>query len=81
MKTRNSAPESHVPCNRGRAAQGNTMRKLILASRSFLAAEDGPTAVEYAMMLMTVILACFLGVVALGTNTSNFFQRAANSIH
>ncbi|MGO9112536.1 MAG: Flp family type IVb pilin [Thermoguttaceae bacterium] len=57
------------------------MRKLAWAVWSFLTAEDGPTAVEYAVMLAMIILVCFAAVVSLGTATNSAFQNAANSIY
>ena len=57
------------------------MRKFALAVRSFLAAEDGPTAVEYAVMLAMIIMVCFVAVMAVGTKTNSIFQNAASSIH
>ncbi len=54
------------------------MRKLALAVRSFLTAEDGPTAVEYAVMLTMVILACFVAIMAVGTQTNSCFQKASS---
>ncbi len=56
------------------------MRKLALAARSFLAAEDGPTAVEYAVMLTMILLACFVAIMAVGTQTNSALQKAANSL-
>lgn len=57
------------------------MRKLASAVRLLLATEDGPTAVEYAIMLTMIIMACFTAVVSVGSQTSSIFQNAANSIH
>jgi pilus assembly protein Flp/PilA len=54
------------------------MRKLALAARSFLTAEDGPTAVEYAVMLALVILVCFAAIMSVGTQTNSAFQRATS---
>jgi pilus assembly protein Flp/PilA len=56
------------------------MRKLARAARSFLTTEDGPAAVEYAVMLALVLLVCFAAVMAVGTQTNSMFQNAANSL-
>jgi pilus assembly protein Flp/PilA len=56
------------------------MRKLASAIWSFLAAEDGPTAVEYAIMLCLVLLVCFVAIVTVGTQTNSMFQKAASSL-
>jgi pilus assembly protein Flp/PilA len=47
--------------------------------RRFVASEDGPTAVEYAVMLALIIMVCFVAIRSIGTNTSTLFQNAANS--
>jgi len=36
--------------------------------------EDGPTAVEYAVMLALIIVVCITAITALGTNASNTFS-------
>lgn len=45
--------------------------KLVL---EFLKEEDGPTAVEYAVMLALIIIVCFAAIGVLGTTTSNNFN-------
>jgi len=56
------------------------MKKLALAAWSFLSAEEGPTAVEYAVMLALIILVCFTAIATLGSKTNTLFQNAANSL-
>jgi pilus assembly protein Flp/PilA len=41
----------------------------------FLREEDGPTAVEYAVMLALIIVVCASAVALLGTNTSSSFSN------
>jgi len=41
---------------------------------------DGPTAVEYAVMLALVIMVCFVAVRTVGTNTKTTFTNMANSL-
>ena len=48
--------------------------------RRFLASEDGPTAVEYAVMLALIIVACIAIVTALGTSVSSTFSRVNTGI-
>jgi pilus assembly protein Flp/PilA len=43
----------------------------------FLKAEDGPTAVEYAVMLALIIVVCLGAITTLGGNASNTFQNVA----
>jgi pilus assembly protein Flp/PilA len=52
------------------------MKKLL----RFLRAEEGPTAVEYAVMLALIILVCLAAVQAVGTQTGTSFSNSANSI-
>jgi pilus assembly protein Flp/PilA len=46
----------------------------------FLSSEDGPTAVEYAVMLALIIVVCLVAIQSLGTNTSTTFTNIANSL-
>ena len=48
--------------------------------RRFLASDDGPTAVEYAVMLALIIVVCLVAIQALGTNAKTTFNNVANSI-
>lgn len=40
----------------------------------FLAEEDGPTAVEYAVMLALILMVCFVAVAAVGTQTAEMMD-------
>jgi pilus assembly protein Flp/PilA len=42
--------------------------------------EDGPTAVEYAVMLALIIVVCISAVSYLGSNASNTFQYVGNAV-
>ncbi len=46
------------------------MRSLALKLRQFLAAEDGPTAVEYAVMLALIVVVCLTAIQSIGTNAN-----------
>ncbi|MGL6073037.1 MAG: Flp family type IVb pilin [Fimbriiglobus sp.] len=46
----------------------------------FLKAEDGPTAVEYAVMLALIIVVCIAAVTAIGTNANRQFSRVSSTI-
>ena len=48
--------------------------------KRFLVEEDGPTAVEYAVMLSLNIVVCIVAVRAIGTSASSTFQRVATEI-
>jgi pilus assembly protein Flp/PilA len=43
----------------------------------FLRDEDGPTAVEYAVMLALIIVVCIAAITNLGSNASNTFSNVA----
>ena len=51
------------------------MRQFTQAIANFLKREDGPTAVEYAVMLAFIIVVCIAAIQALGTNTSAVFNN------
>ena len=53
------------------------MRKFMV---EFLKKEDGPTAVEYAVMLSLIIVVCLVAITALGTNASQTFSNVASTI-
>ncbi len=44
----------------------------------FLKCEDGPTAVEYALMLALIIVVCIGAVTTLGSNANNTYSNVAN---
>jgi pilus assembly protein Flp/PilA len=43
----------------------------------FLRAEDGPTAVEYAVMLALIVVVCITAITALGSNANKVFSNVA----
>jgi pilus assembly protein Flp/PilA len=46
----------------------------------FLKAEDGPTTVEYAVMLALIIVVCIATVTALGQNANQTFSIVKNAL-
>jgi len=46
----------------------------------FLKKEDGPTAVEYAVMLALIIVVCIAAITALGTNASATFSYVGSKV-
>jgi len=48
---------------------------------NFLKREDGPTAVEYAVMLALIIVVCIAAISALGSNASNTFSYVGNTVN
>ena len=48
--------------------------------RCFLLSEDGPTAVEYAVMLALIVVVCLTAIQAIGTNASSTFTSVATKL-
>jgi len=53
------------------------MRQFLVKLVRFLSAQDGPTAVEYAVMLALLILVCMVAISFIGTQTSTNFHATA----
>ena len=53
------------------------MKNLIDSLKTFLVSEDGPTAVEYAVMLALIIIVCITAIKSVGTAASDQFGAAA----
>jgi len=62
------------------ASREGSVAKAIQAIRQFVECEDGPTAVEYAVMLALIIVVCLLAIGNLGKAASKTFQSAASSL-
>ncbi len=56
------------------------MKLLAKKVHRFLVSEDGPTAVEYAVMLALIVIVCLTAVTAIGTNASATFQDVADEL-
>jgi pilus assembly protein Flp/PilA len=56
------------------------MRKLGNFVVEFLKCEDGPTAVEYAVMLALIIVVCIGAITTLGTNASATFTSVGTAV-
>ena len=55
-----------------------TMNYLKSVVRNFLKQEDGPTAVEYAIMLALIVLVCVAAIATVGENARGIFEAVAN---
>lgn len=51
------------------------MQSFALKVRRFLVSEDGPTAVEYAVMLALIVIVCLSAISTLGTNAKTTFTN------
>jgi pilus assembly protein Flp/PilA len=56
------------------------MLKFANRVRRFLTSEDGPTAVEYAVMLALIVVACIVVVQNLGSSVSSTFNTVNSSM-
>jgi pilus assembly protein Flp/PilA len=57
------------------------MRKFSQHLVNFLKNEDGPTAVEYAVMLALIIVVCIGAITTLGTNANNTFKNVGSAVN
>ena len=56
------------------------MQKLGQFVAEFLAREDGPTAVEYAVMLALIIVVCIAAIATLGSNANTTFSKVGSAV-
>jgi pilus assembly protein Flp/PilA len=54
--------------------------KLVKSAIEFLKKEDGPTAVEYAVMLALIIVVCIAAITAIGTNANSTFSSVGSTL-
>ncbi|MHC4400371.1 MAG: Flp family type IVb pilin [Planctomycetota bacterium] len=57
------------------------MKSLAKKVHRFLVSEDGPTAVEYAVMLALIVIVCLTAISSLGTAARDTFDEVANSVN
>jgi pilus assembly protein Flp/PilA len=57
------------------------LKTIVKTIRCFLTDEEGPTAVEYAVMLMLIILVCIVGVQSVGRNTNQMFTDSTDQLN
>jgi pilus assembly protein Flp/PilA len=56
------------------------MKSLAQKVQRFLVSEDGPTAVEYAVMLALIVIVCLTAITAIGTRASNTFTKVSSAM-
>ncbi|MCR9201976.1 MAG: Flp family type IVb pilin [Planctomycetaceae bacterium] len=54
------------------------MLKFANSVKKFLVSEDGPTAVEYAVMLALIIVVCLTAISTIGNSANSKFQEVGN---
>jgi pilus assembly protein Flp/PilA len=55
------------------------MTKALQFVVDFCKRDDGPTAVEYAVMLALILLVCFAAIVAFGSSTNKSFTSSGEA--
>ena len=56
------------------------MQAFVQKVQRFLQSEDGPTAVEYAVMLALIVIVCLTAIQSIGTNANSTFTKVATSL-
>jgi len=56
------------------------MKDLARSLQQFLVSEDGPTAVEYAVMLALIVVVCLTAIQAVGNNANAKFGQVRNAL-
>ena len=56
------------------------MKEFALSVKKFLVSEDGPTAVEYAVMLALIVVVCLTAIQAIGTNANTTFTTVGSKL-
>ena len=56
------------------------MKSLAVKVQRFLVSEDGPTAIEYAVMLALIVIVCLTAIKSIGTNASTTFANVATQL-
>ena len=56
------------------------MKKLADSVKKFIVSEDGPTAVEYAVMMALIIVVCIGTITTIGTNAKANFEEVKTAL-
>lgn len=56
------------------------MTKFVNSVKKFLVSEDGPTAVEYAVMLALIIIVCLTAITNIGTSANTKFGEVNTAL-
>jgi len=56
------------------------MRSIAKKLVSFLKKEDGPTAVEYAVMLALIVVVCIAAISSIGKNANQTFSKIGSAV-
>lgn len=56
------------------------MKNFMNKVKNFLQSEDGPTAVEYAIMLALIVIVCLTAITAVGSAANSAFTNIAGKL-
>ena len=56
------------------------MKSFITKVQKFMKSEDGPTAVEYAIMLALIVIVCLTAIQAVGTAANSAFEQVTTDM-
>jgi pilus assembly protein Flp/PilA len=56
------------------------MKNFVNKVERFLKSEDGPTAVEYAVMLSLIVVVCLTAITSIGSNATSTFNKVAGQL-
>ena len=56
------------------------MNSILNSVKKFMVSEDGPTAVEYAVMLALIVIVCLTAIRAIGTNANTKFEAVRDAL-
>ena len=56
------------------------MKRPMSRVQQFITSEDGPTAVEYAVMLALIVIVCLTAIRSVGTNANSLFTNVAGQL-
>jgi pilus assembly protein Flp/PilA len=57
------------------------LASLTRGALAFLKREDGPTTVEYAILLALIVMVCVTSVAGMGSNSNKSFGRAGSALN
>jgi pilus assembly protein Flp/PilA len=60
--------------------RSKSMVSLFRSAIEFLRNEDGPTAVEYGVVLALILMVCVIAITALGTSTNGSYQKVGAQV-
>ncbi len=58
----------------------SSVRNAVRTAVQFLKREDGPTAVEYAVMLALIVVVCIAAITAIGSASNQTFSRVGSAV-